>query len=203
MSLSLNGFYDTPAFEAILPTLWFPFMPAILSFAALLLPPFRQAVLKIADATPLHWFVWFEAFRIAAIGTLIKTFQHEFPLVLELAVGVPDLLIGLSAPFIAIWVKRGELSRQALALWHFIGVGVIVINGGGVLHLGMPGPHYLLTSQPDTSVLFDFPMVMAPTFAVPMLVIVNIWMIVYLTRFRQRAEDAHGLIADPQYTKQK
>ena len=202
-SLSIRGVYRTEAFRALYPTLWYPFMPGILGIAALALPSFRAAALKIADATPLHWFVWFEAIRIAAIGTLIKTFQHTFPLVLELAVGVPDLIVGLSAPFVAVWLRRGQVARQALVLWHVIGIGVILINGAGLLHLGMPGPHYVLTAQPDTSVLFEFPLVLAPTFAVPMLVTVNIWMVVYLTRFRRRAEAAHGLLANPQYRKPK
>lgn len=45
--------------------------------------------------------------RLGAIGTLIRRFRHEFPVVMELAVGVPDLLLGLSAPAVALWVRRG------------------------------------------------------------------------------------------------
>lgn len=76
----------------------------------------------------------------------------------------------------------GGYARQALVLRHLIGIGVILVNGLALLHLGMPGQHYLLTYQPDTSVLFEFPLVMTLTFSVPMLVTVNLWMVIYLNR---------------------
>ena len=173
-NLALSGVYKSAVFLALLPGLWFPIVPigmCLIPFA--LSAQFRQTLRSIVDATPTPWFINLQALRIAALGTLYKTFIGEFPLHVELAIGISDLLFGFSALYIAKQFRDQTLSGRALIAWNLIGAGIIILPGEIAIQMGLPGPLQFFSTPPTTEVMFEFPLVLAPMIVVPLLVVMN------------------------------
>ena len=161
--------------------MWFPGLwLQVVTVAAVVLPVIlfagvRQSLRRIVDQTPLHWFAWFHGLRIAALGTAYKTSIGEFPAYFEILVGIPDLLFGLSAFWIARRLGRGEIGERGFMFWNLIGAAIIVPSAPILLQLGLPGPLQLFTSLPDARAVFSYPMSIAPMIVVPLFVLTNLW----------------------------
>jgi len=174
-SLSINGFYLSEQFLRLMPGLWLPYVPAVLVVALVLISADLRDVLRaVIDHTPSTWFIYIHALRITAIGTLIKTFQGKFPISFELGVGVPDLFFGISALWLASMVKKGIFNNNHILWWNLIGAAVILVPGGILFQMGLPGPLQMFTQTPTAEVMLQFPLVLAPTLLVPLFVLLNI-----------------------------
>ncbi|MDJ0706597.1 MAG: hypothetical protein QNJ46_25280 [Leptolyngbyaceae cyanobacterium MO_188.B28] len=172
--LALSGFYKSSTFLTWLPGLWFPLIPlGICIIPFFLSSRFRQTLCAIVDATPATWFIYLQALRITAVGTLYKTLIGEFPVHIELALGVPDLCFGLSALYMAKRVRSKTLSDRTLIIWNLVGAGIVIIPGELLIQMGLPGPMQVFSSPPTTEVMFEFPLALAPTVVVPLLVVMN------------------------------
>ena len=172
--LAIQGFYASANFYALLPGLWMPFIPVILCTIPFVISShFRETLEKIINCTPLHWFVYLQALRIAALGTLYKTLTGHFPIYLEIAIGIPDLIFGFSAFYIAKRVTSNTIGWKGLAIWNLIGAGIIIIPGEILIQMGLPGVLQVFSTPPKAAVLFEFPLVIAPTVVVPLLVVMN------------------------------
>lgn len=183
---ALTGVYRSSEFLALLPGLWFPLVPVgicLIPFAVS--SRFRQTLRAIFDATPITWFIYLQALRIAAVGTLYKTLIGTFPLHVELGVGITDLCFGLSALYMAKRSRSKTLNNQVLIIWNLVGAGIIIIPGEILIQMGLPGPMQVFSSPPTTEVMFEFPLVLAPTLVVPLLVVMNGLVVWRLWEYRQ------------------
>ncbi|PTX55706.1 hypothetical protein C8N43_0346 [Litoreibacter ponti] len=187
-TMATSGIYDTEAFLRLMPGLWLSTVPFLVVALTLLLPPVRAGLLQMADAVPHHWFVAIQALRVLAIGTLIKTIQGDFPLEVELAIGITDFAFGLSAVWLFAKVRRGTLSHDALMMWHIVGVLIIVLPGGIAMQSGLPGPWRVFHEYPTSQAMLDWPMVLAPSLVVPIFLLLNIFAAVAAHRARARAQ---------------
>lgn len=97
--LSITGRYSADSFLALYPGLWLSFVPLLFAAATLGVRSVRKTFHQIVEHVPMTWFAGVQILRIAALGTLFKTAAGEFPVHVELAIGVTDLLFGLSAVF--------------------------------------------------------------------------------------------------------
>ena len=123
---------------------------------------------------PLHWLIYFHALRLSAIGTAFETARGTFPQSFELAVGVPDLLFGLSALYVGKRASEGSISRRAVGWWSLAGALVIIPSAPLVAQMGLPGMLQVFTAEPSATALFVYPMVLAPTLIVPLFVLFNL-----------------------------
>lgn len=172
--LGYHGFYLSKPFLASYPTLWVPFLPVVIVFTALMLSASaRRAVDQLIDATPQTWLVGIHALRILAIGTLVKAWQGSFVVSFALWVGIPDLLFGLSALLMMRVAAGNGLSTRALLLWNMVGVLVILPGAPLVAQMGLPGFLHAFDETPPMTTVYEFPMVLAPTFVVPVFVMMN------------------------------
>jgi len=170
-----HGLYVCEELLPWLPGLWLQLITvAVFVVPVLLSVPVRNGLRRIVDTTPLHWFAYFHAMRIAALGTAAKTAFGEFPLYFELFVGIPDLLFGFSALWVGSRLRRGTLSERGFMLWNLLGALLIVPSAPILLQLGLPGPLYVFDSAPDARAVFTYPMSIAPMIGVPMFVLMNI-----------------------------
>ena len=170
------GFYRTGFFLSLLPGLWMPLVPLIvLAVPLTIVPRLRSALWVSGLAAPRHWFAYFQATRIAAVGTAVKAYRGEFPATVEWLVGVPDMLFGISAVWVASRMRQGHLSDQAWYAWHAIGAGIILVVGMVVINISLPGPFQWLQESPTFEVAFDFPLALAPTAVVPLQAAANLW----------------------------
>lgn len=194
---SVVGAYGLYVCEEVLqwmPGLWLQlFTVAVFVVPVLLSTAVRNGLRRIVDTTPLHWFAYFHALRVAALGTAAKTASGEFPLYFELFVGIPDLLFGISALWAGSRLRRGTLSERGFMLWNLLGALIIVPSAPILLQLGLPGPLYVFDSLPDARAVFTYPMSIAPMIGVPMFVLMNILLAWRL--WERRAKPA--MFADP------
>ncbi len=170
-----RGMYVSENLLPWLPGFWLQLIPVTaIAAPVILFGRVRSGIRRIVDDTPWHVFAWFHAIRLAALGTTYKTFTGQFPLAFEIAVGIPDLLFGISAIFIAVKARRGELSQRGFLIWNAIGFGVIVPAAPIMLQLGMPGPLQVFTGTPDSLAVLTYPMSVASMMGVPLLVLINL-----------------------------
>lgn len=176
-----SGAYIAPGFLQWMPGLWSPLVPfAIVGIALGVSCDFRHALVGILDVTPPQWIVYVQAVRIAALGGLIKTMQGTFPLYFGLGVGIPDLLFGLSALWVAWAVRRGAIGWRGLAYWNLVGFAVVALPAVLLAQMGLPGPLQVFEGPPANEALFVYPMALAPTVVVPFFVMLNLWAATWL-----------------------
>lgn len=174
--LGARGLYVRDDLLRWLPGLWLQ----LITVAACVVPValfvgVRQGLRRIVDGTPWHWFAYFHGLRITALGTVSKTMTGEFPAYFAILVGIPDLLFGISAFWIARRAKRGDIGARGFMIWNLIGALIIVPAAPLLLQLGLPGPLQVFTSLPDARAVFTYPMSIAPMIGVPLFVLVNLW----------------------------
>ncbi len=173
-ALSIYGVYSSPAFLRLLPGLWLPLVPIILSFSLYALSPtFRNAIHGIVTVTPARTFIFIQALRITAAGGLYKATHDLMPLVFTASVGIPDFLYGASALVLVGITRYRRVNLQLLGVWHIVGIAIIVITAPPVLQMSLPGPWYIFQNLPDGRALLEFPMVLAPTLVVPIFILTN------------------------------
>lgn len=189
--LGAQGLYSSEELLRLYPAFWLQVVTvAVCVVPVIVFAGLRDGLRRIVDTTPLHWFAWFHALRITALGTAVKTLQGEFPLYFEVLVGVPDLLFGLSALWIAARLKRGRLGERGFLWWNLLGALIIVPSAPVLLQLGLPGPLQVFTGLPDARAVFAYPMSIAPMIVVPLFVLANLWL---AWRFwERRAPSKHG-----------
>ncbi len=173
--LGATGTYETDSFYALWPALWVPTIPFIVFLGPVLaFPRLRRGGEAVLAATPVHWLTGIQALRIAALGTAYKTHIGLFPEYFELAVGVPDLLFGISALVMTWLALHRRLGPRALMAWHVVGVIVIVPTALVLGQLGLPGPLRVFDMTPTAEAIYAFPMSLAPTMVVPTFVLLNL-----------------------------
>ena len=180
--LSWAGAFRTAAFYRTLPGFWLPVVPMGVVCLPLVFRSYRSALARLYDATPLVWLTLVQAVRLGGVGTLVRTAYGAFPPHFEWAIGVPDLAFGASALAMARLQHAGRIGPRALAVWHTVGATVIVVSGGVLIQVGLPGPMQLLATPPTTAVLFEPYMVLAPAFTVPAAVLLNAFALAGLLR---------------------
>ncbi len=172
--MAIQGFYASSSFWALLPGLWLPFVPVSICLIPFIVSPrFRNSLVEILNSTPVYWMVYLQVLRIAALGTLYKTLIGQFPIHVELIIGISDLIFGFSALYIAKRVRSNKINWKTLAIWNLIGAGIIIIPGEIAIQLGLPGALQVFSSSPTAEVMFEFPLVIAPTVVVPLLVVID------------------------------
>jgi len=173
--LGARGVYTSEELLKFLPGLWLQ----LITVASIVLPvvlfdSVRNGIRRMVDTTPWHWFAYFHGLRITALGTTYKTMVGEFPASFGILVGLPDLLFGISAFWMAGKVKRGEISQKGFLIWNLVGFFAIVPAAPIVLLLGLPGPLQVFTGLPDARAVVTYPMSIASIMGVPLFVLINL-----------------------------
>jgi len=173
--LGVTGAYQGQRFLEMQAPFWLPFVPVILVLVPFLLAaPVRRAVDGLMDHTGLAAITALQALRILALGGIIKGWNGEFNAAFAFVVGIPDFLFGLSALLVTWLVLQRRISAWALATWNLIGAAIIVPGTFIVIKLALPGPWQVFAAEPSIMTLYDFPMALAPTLVVPILVMLNL-----------------------------
>ena len=174
--LAANGVFRTDA----------PRIPIALltTLAAGYLLLFSRTFRAIISSIPQHWLIGIQTFRILGGVFLIRYFQGELPGVFAIPAGVGDILTGLFAPLIAYWWVAGRpYARTAAIAWNLFAMADLV----NAVMLGT------LTGGGGGGIVF--PIVLAPTYAVPRAFLVHSYSLIGLLRKTSRhsapAESLH------------
>ncbi len=185
--LGARDFFIDEGLMPYLPGLWLQVITVTICVLPIMLfSELRAGLARLVEGTPLHWFAYFHALRISALGTAYKTSIGEFPLYFELLVGIPDLLFGLSALMAGYLLQQGRMTRQGFFIWNLIGALVIVPSAPILLQMGLPGPLHVFTELPDARAVFTYPMSIAPMIVVPLFVLINLGVALQLWAMKRR-----------------
>ncbi len=120
-----------------------------------------EGLLVAASHTSNLQLVSFHVLRLLAVGTVIKYMQGELPLHFVIFGAVPDLLFAASAVVVTTLEATAPVSHDLLIVWHF--VGFFVFFGAGIsMFFSVPSPFRIYHDKPDASIVFQFPMLLAP-----------------------------------------
>lgn len=140
----------------------------------------REGLRLAASRTPDLQLVLFHVMRLLAVGTVIKYVQGQLPLHFLVFGSIPDLLFAISAVVVTVFATVAPLGRDFLIVWHL--VGILVFFGPGIsMFFSVPSPIRIYHSRVDTSLVFQFPMLLAPNFTVPLFAVAHLFALVKLS----------------------
>ena len=185
--LSFIGFFHSIPGSTGVPVLPIAIFAPVLFGLLLLLRSKRVAA--VLDATPPSWLVGIQVYRIFGGIFLVNWLRGSIPGIFALPAGTGDVLVGLLALPVALYVSSGTSSGRAAGIaWNLLGLTdfAIAITMGA---LSSPGRLQVLSlSQPNVQI-GTYPTVMIPAFAVPSSIILHVLSLWQLRRFERTAHE--------------
>jgi hypothetical protein len=137
----------------------------------------RSAVLTAAlDAAPLSWLVGIQVYRVLGLVFLLAWSRGFLPGYFALPAGIGDALVGVLAIPLALGLRSDSLFVRRLALgWNILGI-VDLVNA---VSMGVTSAVVQLQTAPSGgsaaagSPLLLYPLVLVPTFGVPLALILH------------------------------
>jgi len=144
-----------------------------------LVPVAREGLIGAAGGTTDLQLVSIHVLRLLAIGTVIKYLEGQLPRHFIIWGSLPDFVFAVSAIVVTSLAAYGSLSQDFLYIWHTVGFSLFI--GAGIsMFFSVPSPLRLYHDKPDASIVFQFPMVLAPNFTVPMFMLAHAFALVKL-----------------------
>ena len=178
--LSFIGFFHSIPGSTGVPVLPIAIFAPVL-FGLLLLMRSKR-VAAVLDAMPPSWLVGIQVYRIFGGIFLVNWLRGSIPGIFALPAGTGDVLVGLLALPVALYVSSGTPGgRTAGIAWNLLGLTdfAIAITMGA---LSSPGRLQVLSiSQPNIQI-GTYPTVMIPAFGVPSSIILHMLSLSQLRR---------------------
>jgi hypothetical protein len=123
--------------------------------------------------------IWPHTLRVIGVAFLIALALGTLPAVFALPAGIGDIAVGISAPFIARRLARGD--RSGAVWFNVLGLLDLVVAVGIGFLAGL-GPAQLLHVSPSTIEVTLLPLALIPSTAVPLAMALHITSLVRLRR---------------------
>ena len=180
--LGREQFYLTP----LIPL--FVVVPITVALLALRLSP---AVRRVLAAASLPALIGVQLYRSIGVVFLILLASGQLPPHFALPAGWGDIAVGLTAPLVALAIARGVRGGRTLAVsWNVLGLLDLVVAVG--MGTGFLAPFLapdLGSRVAPAAAMGVFPMILVPTFAVPVSVLLHLLALGKLRReVRPRSE---------------
>ncbi len=188
IALGVLGVY--PGAPDRLPTIQYGILGPILIGGILLLR--SSTVARVLEVVPQHWLIGVQLYRALGIIFLILYGAGKIPGLFAWPAGLGDVLVGVLAPVVAIAYARGpEKNGDLASAWNVFGLADLIV----AVTMGT------LTSSPLQLFAFDlpnelisaFPLVLIPTFLVPLSVLLHLASLTKLHRTVRRMASRHSL----------
>jgi hypothetical protein len=127
-----------------------------------------ESVARLVSAIPLQWLVAAQVYRVAGGIFLVLWAGGRMPWQFALPAGIGDIATGILAVIVAVQLGRNSIGAQrATYVWCLFGIAdlVLAIAMGA---LTAPGRVHLLALEAPNLLVTAYPLVMVPTFAVPL-----------------------------------
>lgn len=133
-------------------------------------PSLRRLLTRQSPLIRLH--LW----RLVGVLFLVLMWRGLMPALWALPAGIGDILVGVTAPWIARQVHTPRGRRRAVA-WNLMGIiDLVVAVGLGIMT--SPGPLRVFHTIPTSEFITRFPMALIPALLVPLaftLHVVSLW----------------------------
>ncbi|HEV8457553.1 MAG TPA: hypothetical protein VGR44_04575 [Methylomirabilota bacterium] len=151
-----------------------------------------RSIAAAIDAVPPSWVIGLQVYRVLGAVFLVRWAAGQLPGEFALPAGAGDVMVGLLALPVAIFVhSRARGSQAAGYAWNAFGILDLML----ALTMGFlttPGPFQMFAlDRPNTGV-GAYPLVMVPVFAVPLSLILHGLSLWQLHRTPRRSSTASG-----------
>lgn len=182
--LAVNGVFHRTLFGKV------PTLPLAIVLPLLIGIPVltrSQAVAKLLDATPAHWLIGLQVYRVLGAFFFVYWIQGSMPGAFALPAGIGDVATGLLALPAAVWVASGTPTGRSIGTrWNVFGL----IDFTVAVTLGMltsVGPAHLLALDHPNTQIETFPAAITPAFIVPCSTLLHVLSLRQLGRLRSAA----------------
>jgi hypothetical protein len=151
-----------------------------------------QIIASLISAIPLHWLVAAQVYRIGGGMFLVLWADGRLPWQFALPAGIGDVATGIFAVVLAAQLARNALNAYpATYAWCLFGIAdlIVAIAMGAMTS---PGRAHLLALDAPNLLMTAYPLVMVPTFAVPLALMLHG---LVLWRLRRKRPAAGRLVA--------
>jgi hypothetical protein len=155
------------------------------------------ALSRLIDATPRHWIIGVQAYRVEGVIFLILYATGLLPGVFALPAGAGDVATGLLGLGIAInAAHRRQLRPRSVLLWNLFGIAdlIVALTTG---FLTSPSPLQRFAFDRPNQLISMFPLVLIPTFLVPLAIVLHIISLIQLGRASARGNTGLARADDP------
>ncbi|HZR61069.1 MAG TPA: hypothetical protein VFA80_08995 [Xanthobacteraceae bacterium] len=151
-----------------------------------------ENVATLVSAIPLHWLVAAQVYRVAGGIFLVLWADGRLPWQFALPAGIGDVTTGIVAVVVAASLARNAVGAEmATYAWCLFGIAdlVVAIAMGAMTS---PGQVHVLALDAPNLLMTAYPLVMVPTFAVPLALMLHG---LVLLRLRRGAAATRRLVA--------
>jgi len=151
-----------------------------------------ETIASLIAAIPLHWLVAAQVYRIGGGMFLVLWADGRLPWQFALPAGIGDVTTGIFAVVVAVQLARNARHAYAATYaWCLFGIAdlVLAISMGAMTS---PGRAHLLALDAPNLLMTAYPLVMVPTFAVPLALMLHG---LVLWRLRRETPAAGRLLA--------
>lgn len=160
------------------------FLPVLIGIPLLLR---SRRVGALLDATPPSWLIGLQVYRVFGSAFLVGWAQGTVPGTFALPAGIGDVVVGLLALPVAVYLQSGASGGGTAAIaWNLLGL----LDFASAVSLGFlstPGPFQLIVPNPPNTLLGTYPTVMIPAFAVPSSILIHALSLRQLRRLARMA----------------
>jgi hypothetical protein len=161
---SANTYFATT--ETAVPTVLFGLLiPLMIAAMGLWL---SESIASLVSAIPLPWIVAAQIYRVGGGIFLVLWADGRLPWQFALPAGIGDVTTGCSAVVVATLLAQNAAgARGAAYAWCLFGIAdlVVAITMGAMTSPGRP---HLFALEAPNLLISSYPLVMVPTFAVPL-----------------------------------
>jgi hypothetical protein len=185
---SVNAYFATG--DNAVPTVLFGLLIPLMTAAVGLW--LSGSIASLVSAIPLQWIVAAQVYRIGGGIFLALWADGRLPWQFALPAGIGDVTTGIVAVVVAVQLARKASGALRTAYgWCLFGIAdlVVAITMGG---LTSPGRVHLLALDAPNLLISSYPLVMVPTFAVPLALVLHG---LVLWRLRRESASAGRLAA--------
>jgi hypothetical protein len=178
VALALAGVYS--ATTSRIPTIQFGIVIPILIGCLMI---WRwPAVSRLIDAVPRQWVIAIQFYRVEGVIFLVLFATHLLPGLFALPAGLGDLAVGLLAAVIGIGATGGrQLTPGTVLRWNLLGIADLIV-AVSTAFLTAPSAFQMFAFERPNELISMFPLVLIPTFLVPLAILLHIISLIQLGR---------------------
>jgi hypothetical protein len=140
------------------------------------------AVSRLIDAVPRHWLIAIQFYRVEGVTFLVLFAAGLLPGLFALPAGLGDVAVGLLAAAIGIGAAGGRpLNARTVLRWNLLGIAdlIVALSTG---FLTAPSAFQMFAFERPNVLISTFPLVLIPTFLVPLAILLHIISLIQLGR---------------------
>jgi hypothetical protein len=178
LALALGGVYS--AASSRIPTIQFGIIvPIVIGCLMIWRWP---SVSRLIDAVPRPWVIAIQFYRVEGVTFLMLYAAHLLPGVFALPAGLGDIAVGLLAATIGIGATGGrQLNPRSVLRWNLLGIADLII-ALTTAFLTAPSAFQMYAFDRPNELISMYPLVLIPTFLVPLAILLHIISLIQLGR---------------------